>query len=118
MSPEDEILQLLEEYFKNATQDEIKKDVDYINSLGTTGVTFDEYLNALNRVTSYSLLETGVCDDIAFADFFNKSISPIQMDELDKITLVETTKIPCNSNQLYSVTHSIRAGESNYAMAA
>lgn len=97
MNFEDKILGLFDDYFKSAPKEEIQKDVDYINSIGMNGVSFEEYVNILNSATAYNLRDNGICDDIAFADMFNNSIQRIQMGELSEIKLgEEPLSIPCN----------------------
>jgi hypothetical protein len=88
MTQEDQILALFEQYFKTANQSEIQNDVDYINSLGAKGVSYEDYIEVLNKVTSLNLKETGLCDDIAYADLFNDLISPIKMDDLNSFTVI------------------------------
>ena len=66
MTQEEQILNLFDEYFKNTPKSEIEKDVKSISGLGTDGISFEDYVAVLNKVTSFSLIETGICDDIAF----------------------------------------------------
>jgi hypothetical protein len=88
MGQEDQILALFEQYFKTADHSEIQNDINYINSLGSNGISYEDYIEVLNKVTSLNLKETGLCDDIAYADLFNDLISPIKMDDLDSFTVI------------------------------
>jgi hypothetical protein len=89
MNFEDKILDLFDEYFRSAPKEEIENDVNYINSIGMNGVSYEEYLTILNGATSYNLRDNGICDDIAFADLFNSTICQIQMGELQDIRIGE-----------------------------
>lgn len=100
MFNDEEILNLFDNYFQNAPKEEIEKDVNYIRSLGFEGVTFDEYVNILNNVTSLSLNEAGICDDITYSDFFNKLIGRIDMGNDESIQVVSNLlRIPCSKDQ-------------------
>jgi hypothetical protein len=79
MNFEDKILGLFDDYFKSAPKEEIERDIAYINSIGMNGVSFEEYITILNSATSYNLRDAGICDDIAFADLFNKTIRGVEM---------------------------------------
>lgn len=87
MNTEEKILDLFDDYFKSASAEEIARDVAFVNSIGTNGITLEEYLDNLNHSTSYTLVDNGICDDIAFADMFNNAIQKIQMgnDEFVKM---------------------------------
>jgi len=52
MTNEEKILELFENYFSNASTLELNEDVAQINVLGNEGVTFEEYVEHLNNVTS------------------------------------------------------------------
>jgi hypothetical protein len=93
MNFEDKILALFDDYFQSTPKDEIEKDVAYANSIGFNGVSFEQYLSILNTATSYNLRDTGICDDIAFADMFNNSIKQITMGNDDTIKIGETPNI-------------------------
>ena len=45
---EQKILDLMDQYFATASKEEIARDVEYINSLGTNGITFEQYLTDLS----------------------------------------------------------------------
>jgi hypothetical protein len=90
MKAEDKILELFDEYFETADETEIETDIKYVNSLGTNGVSFEEYIEILNEVTSLSLKETGLCDDILYSKDYNKLISEIQMDDIKAVTILST----------------------------
>jgi hypothetical protein len=53
MTHEESILSLFDQYFSNADKQEIQKDVEYINSLGKDGVTFEQYLENLDSITAF-----------------------------------------------------------------
>jgi hypothetical protein len=91
MKQEDKILALFDKYFETVDQSEICNDIKYIKSLGSGGVSFEEYIEILNKVTSLTLKETGLCDDIAYADLFKNLISPIQMDDLDSFKIINSS---------------------------
>jgi hypothetical protein len=114
MDAEEKILQLFEQYFATATDEEIKADVDYINGLGNAGIAFEDYLDTLNHATAYSLIETGLCDDIAYADLFNNTISQVEMDNFNTITVLDSF-VQISFEFLYSKE---TVCESNYALAA
>lgn len=115
MTEEEKILRAWDEHFQKLSLEEIEKDIEIINSIGPVGVSYEDYLHILNTVTSLTLTETGLCDDIAFADFFNRSIMDVQMDNSHSFTLIEITG---TDNKFTSESICVIAGESNYAMAA
>ena len=116
MTEGEKILGFLDEYFSTASQEEIESDIALVNKLiGSNGISFDGYLENLNEATAYSLVETGLCDDIAYADLFNNSIRPVQMGESIVTVLLQEVKIP---SPLNTQNISLKAGESSYAMAA
>lgn len=82
MTEDEKILALMDQYFDTTDPKQLADDLKYVNSLGSEGVTFDEYLDILNDVTSFELAENGICDDIAYSDYFNKSIMPVMMDKV------------------------------------
>lgn len=49
MTPEERILQRFDEYFQNATPEEIAKEVAVINALNNEGITYEEYIYHLNQ---------------------------------------------------------------------
>lgn len=112
MTPEEEILALFDKYFENAPKSELEKDARAISKLGLTGLSFEQYIDALNKVTSFNLADTGICDDIAFSDFFNDSISMVKMGNSKFAKTIESIDLA------FSLTDHISVGESNYAMAA
>lgn len=108
----DNILDSLDSYFENAPDAEIKADADFINKLSKNGISLENYLENLNVLTSVSLTTSGICDDIAFSDFFNKTISEVQM--LGNAGMIETGK----ASVISSPPNFDMAGSSNFAMAA
>lgn len=52
MNTEEKILDLFDDYFKSASAEEIARDVAFVNSIGTNGITLEEYLDNLNHSTS------------------------------------------------------------------
>jgi hypothetical protein len=51
MVTEMEMLDLVQQYFDNVTENEIKRDVAFIDSLGFEGISLEDYLAELNRET-------------------------------------------------------------------
>ena len=110
MKSEDEILKMFDAYFENASIEEINKEVALINNLGFEGVTFEEYLSGLNNVTAYNLKETGICDDIAYADLFNHLINPIEMGNNKIVESIQCIKVSIpNALFAYNVQYSLAA---------
>ena len=114
MTQEEKILALFDEYFENAPKEEIQKDVEYIDSLGKDGISFELYLETLNQATSSIIAQNGVCDDIAFADLFNNSIERVDMGNMDSLDFISTIKV---KTPLIKDGFEI-AEENSYAMAA
>jgi len=117
MNNEEDILKAWDDHFSKLSPEEIEKDVEIINGIGTVGVSYEEYLHILNTVTSYSLVETGLCDDIAFADFFNNSIECVTMGDLVSYEILPIVRVLA-SQTITNESIDVIAGESNYAMAA
>lgn len=113
MNQEHDILKSLDDYFRSVSRSEIETDVSYINSLGSLGVSYDDYLQNLNTITSLNLVEIGVCDDVAYADLFNSTILTVKMDDTSKVKLAEPLIVGA-----YKPAFEVKAGESNYALAA
>jgi hypothetical protein len=111
MSEEEKILALMDQYFEKTDSKQLNEDLKFITNLGADGVTFEEYLDILNDVTSVELAENGICDDIAYVDLFRSLMSKISMDDCNKIQTVS----PFHFESLHS---GFRASENNYAMAA
>lgn len=116
MTHEEQILALFDRYFKEASKGEIENDTKFIQNLGTEGISYEQYIDALNKVTSFNLADTGICDDVAYSDFFKKLISPIKMDDLMQMKMVESIKLRFQQNTDYHPVSGV--GEENYAMAA
>jgi hypothetical protein len=112
MSQEDSILSLFDQYFSNADKQQISEDVDYVNSLGKDGVTFEQYLENLDSITAFPIAGTGVCDDIAYSDYYNNLIAAVSMDDFDDFQIIE-------SNCYVEFEHSsFYSSENIYSMAA
>lgn len=45
---EKKIFDFFDDYFKSASAEEIASDVAFVNSIGTNGITLEEYLYNLN----------------------------------------------------------------------
>lgn len=112
MTSEETILALFDQYFAKADNVELQEDVNYINSLGKDGVTFEQYLENLDSITAFPLAETGVCDDIAYSDYYNNLIAAVSMDDFHYFQLIECS---CNVEFEHS---SFTASENTYSMAA
>lgn len=112
MTQEDNILALFDQYFAKADKKEIENDVAYINSLGTEGISFEQYLENLDAITAFPLAETGVCDDIAYSDYYNNLISAVSMDDFSDFKTVK------ESFQFESNQTSFLASESTFLLAA
>lgn len=111
MSEEDKILALMDQYFENTDPKQLTEDLKFVNSLGADGVSFEEYLDILNDVTSVELAKNGICDDIAYMDLFSNLISGISMDDFNNIQTIS----PCYLESSHS---GFVASENNYALAA
>lgn len=111
MNNEENILALLDQYFEAADKKEILADMNFVNSLGKQGVSFEEYLQNLNAIAAIPLAETGICDDIAYRDLYNSLISPISMDDYNRFQTIESVYFEsAHSNYL--------ASDNTYPMAA
>lgn len=120
MTEEENILNAWEEHFRSLSAKEIAEDIEKVNSIGSIGVSYEDYLYILNTVTSHSLAETGLCDDIAFADFFNRTIIGVEMGKSNTFTIIkdkEILHIVMNDSIVNEMFHSV-SGENTYAMAA
>lgn len=112
MTQEETILLLFDQYFATAGKDELREDVEFINSLGKEGVTFEQYLENLDSITAFHLAETGVCDDIAYSDYYNSLIAAVSMDDFNQFQIIQAT-------YNFEFAHSsFTAGENTYSMAA
>ena len=101
----------MDQYFENTDPMQLNEDLKFVTNLGADGVTFEEYLDILNDVTSVELAENGICDDIAYMDLFRNLISKISMDDCNEIQTVSPFH--------FKSSHSgYIASENNYAMAA
>lgn len=49
-SKNDDVLDLMDQYFATASKEEIAKDVEYVNNLGTNGISFEEYVEGLTHL--------------------------------------------------------------------
>lgn len=112
MTQEDNILSLFEQYFATADKQEIQKDVAYVNSLGKDGISFEQYLENLDSITAFPIAETGVCDDIAYSDYYTNLISAVSMDDFHNFKTIE------ESLQVESNQSSFFASESTFLLAA
>ncbi len=77
----DQILGLLEDYFHSTPQETIKKDLAKASELGFNGFSFEEYISNLHNTTSINLIDIGICDDIAYSDFYNTLVQEVRMDK-------------------------------------
>ncbi len=111
MSQDHPILTLIDEYFARAAKDEINNDVEYINSIGKEGVSFEQYLQNLDSITAFPIAEIGVCDDIAYSDYYNNLIAVVSMDDFSKFRIV-TSIIIDNTQPAFSTS------ENTYSIAA
>lgn len=112
MTQEDTILALFDEYFATADKNEIERDVKFVNSIGKEGITFEQYLENLDSITAFPIAETGVCDDIAYSDYYNNLIAAVSMDNFSEFTTVKES-FEFESNQ-----SSFLASESTFLLAA
>jgi len=60
MNEDEKILALMDQYFDTTEPEQLADDLKYVDSLGSEGVSFDEYLDILNDVTSFELDENGI----------------------------------------------------------
>jgi hypothetical protein len=111
MNQEENILALFDQYFKNAEEKQLLEDINYVDSLGKVGVSFEEYLGNLNALAAIPLVETGICDDIAFGDLYKSLISVIAMGDFSKPQTIASIHIESSHS-------SYQASESAYLMAA
>lgn len=112
MSHEESILALFDQYFSKADKQEIQEDVNYVNSLGKDGVTFEQYLENLDSITAFPIAETGVCDDIAYSDYYNNLIAAVSMDDFNDFQIIESRYEVEFEHSFFS------ASENTYSMAA
>ena len=110
MNQEEKILSLFDQYFKETDLNKILGDYNYVNSLGGVGITFEEYLENLNSVTAYPLAQSGICDDIAYSDFYNDLFEQIVMGDYTKFQTITVSAFDFNQSYL--------AGEDYLAQAA
>ncbi len=111
MIQEENILALFDQYFEVADKNQILDDINFINSLGKQGISYEEYLQNLNAIAAIPLAETGICDDIAYKDLYNSLISLISMGDYKRFQTIESVKFE-------SIHSDYLASENTYSMAA
>lgn len=112
MTQEEIILSLFDQYFASADKKQIERDLAYVNSIGKEGITFEQYLENLDSITAFPIAETGICDDIAYSDYYNNLISAISMDDFSVFRTVN------QSFQFESDQSSFLASERTFLLAA
>jgi hypothetical protein len=115
MNHEDQILALLDEYFRTAPKSEIENDAKFIDGLGAHGISFEEYLRSLSGLNQFFKAPDVIFDDVVCIDDYSKSIRSILMENGNGIVFLKKYIQVGFRDSNFATS---KAGESNYAMVA